>query len=277
MNYTVYTGKNQEKKPNTWIYFQFCNDSVIEELGSLIPYPHKHYVNEKQGTYTYCWLLDGFFETNKGIEHLNDIIARFILTFPDCKYIKHYKDSTSNIKPIKLKAFYNLKSKVEKQKSYVKADVQFDTVFWVLKYYSEDLIRENGFIMHDKLYSYAVEHFINKAKDKSTLKAKCRNIWNWYSNRDWKIGRENRKYETKEELMASRSTHMKNINKAKGEEAKRKVLNCITGLYSEEYKKKDGSWFIKKIVEDSGVSRNIVAKYVKEYNQPKGGSYKLIP
>ena len=267
MNYSDYTAKNQPFCTNTWIYFQFSSDEILDDLGSSIPYPHKHFVNEQQGTYTYCWLLDGFFDTKKGIEHLNDIIARFILTFPDCKYIKHYKDSTTNINPLKLKAFYNLKSKVEKQKSYIKADVQFDTVFWVLKYYSEDLIREDGFIIHDKLYNYAIEHFIGRAKDKSTLKAKCRNIWNWYSDRDWKIGRENRKFETKEELMASRSTHMKKVNKDRQEETRRKVLNCVTGLLKEEYKKKNGEWNISKIAKESGTSRNTVYKYICKLNE----------
>jgi DNA-binding phage protein len=263
MNYTVNTSISQDKcRTNTWIYIQFANDDVTAELGNILPYPHRHWINEQTGSITYAWLLDGFFDTRKGLEYLNDVIARFILTFPQSKYIKHYKDSTSTIKPLKLKSFYNLKSKTEKRKEYIRADVQYDTIFWVLKYYAEDLIRSDGFIIYDKLYSYAVEHFIDKAKDKSTLKAKCRNIYNWYSDRDWKIGRENRKYDTKEELMASRSDHMKRVNKAKAEEKKRIVTNLTTGLLAHEYKKPSGKWNVTKIAKDGGVSRDTVYKYL---------------
>jgi hypothetical protein len=266
MNYTVNTSISQDKcRTNTWLYIQFANDDVTAELGNILPYPYRHWINEQTGSITYAWLLDGFFDTRKGLEYLNDVIARFILTFPQSKYIKHYKDSTSTIKPLKLKSFYNLKSKTEKRKEYIRADVQYDTIFWVLKYYAEDLIRSDGFIIYDKLYSYAVEHFIDKAKDKSTLKAKCRNIYNWYSDRNWAIGREHKKYESKEELMASRKLNMEKINKARTDRSARIVYNVITGLYADEYKKPNGEWNKSKIAKDYKLNRNTVAKYIKEF------------
>ena len=51
------------------------------------------------------------------------------------------------------------------------------------------------------------ENFIDLAKDKSTLKAKCRNVFNWYFERDWQIGRVNKSNKTKEQIMATRQEH----------------------------------------------------------------------
>jgi len=249
----------KHEKTNTWLYMSFKHD-ITDSFGNTIPYPHKHFINSDSTVY--AWLIDGFFGTKKGLEHLNDIIARFLLTFPDSKYIKHFNDSHSIISPFKLKAFYNLKSKVNKRKDYIRSDVLFDSTFWVLKYYAEDLIKEDGFIIYQKLEDFAMENFASK--EKSTLRCKCRNIYYWYDARDWQIGRAERKFETKGELMASRSNHMKKINKERQELAKKKVLSCVTGMFEFEYKKKNGDWNISKIAKESGTSRNTVYKYIAE-------------
>lgn len=262
--YTHSTPKSQVK--STWLHFSFVRN-ITDTLGETLPYPQKHYHNE-DGTIVYCWLIDGFFDTKKGNEYLNDIIARVLLTYPsNAKYIKHYTDSKASISPYKLKQFQGLVSRVEKRKEYHRADVTHDYIFWVLKYYAEDLIREDGFIIHDKLLSFALDNFIDKAKDKSTLKAKCRSIYYWYFDRDWEIGRSSRKYETKEELMASRKKHMENINTKRVEETRTKVVNCITGLYAFEYKKPNGNWNVTKIAKDTSLSRDSVYKYIKEFEE----------
>ncbi len=51
---------------------------------------------------------------------------------------------------------------------------------------------------------------------------------------------------------------------AREEQAKTKVLNAITGLMAETYKKKSGSWHIGKIADDTNLHRRTVAKYIKE-------------
>ena len=250
---------------NTWLYMSFKHD-ITDSLGDTVPYPHKHFVNKYDTTY--CWLIDGFFGTKKGLEHLNDIIARFLLTYPDSKYLKHFNDTTSTITPSKLKAFYNLKSRVAKQKDYVRADVQFDSTFWVLKYYAEDLIREDGFIIYQKLEDYAMDNFAGGRADNSTLRAKSRSIYYWYDARDWAIGREHKPFgTTKEEILATRQEHMKKINKERQELTKKKVLSCVTGMFEFEYKKKNGDWNISKIAKESGTSRNTVYKYIENLKE----------
>ena len=235
-------------------------DDITDSLGEVVPYPQRHFV-DKYNT-TYCWLLDGYFGTKNNQKYLNDIIARFILTFCNCKYEKHFYDTATNIMPLKLKAFQGLQSNKVLNKEYLRAHAQFDSIFWTLKYYAEDLIRENNCIIYQKLEDYAFTNFIYDAKDKSTLRAKCRSIYYWYEERDWQVGRVNKKFKNKEELMASRSEHMKKINKERQEKTKKKVLNCITGMFKFDYKKKNGDWNISKIAKDSGTSRNTVYKYI---------------
>jgi hypothetical protein len=264
--FSLFYEEKELKSTHTWLYLEFKKD-ITDLFGNDIPYPNKHFINDKNN-FVFCWLIDGFFDTQKGYEHLNDIIARFMLIDAQTRLVKRYKTQT-NSKAIKLKAFHNLKSLYWKKqnnnkKTYTRADVQHDSVFWALKYFAEDLIREDGFIIHQKLEDFGLENFASNKYDNSTIKAKCRSIYYWYSDRDWAIGRAKRKYETKEELMASRSEHMKKVNKTRQEETKRKVINCVTGMFSNEYKKANAEWNISKIAKDSGTSRNTVYKYLKE-------------
>jgi hypothetical protein len=257
--YTHSTPKCQVK--NTWLQIDFTSD-ITDTLGDILPYPHKHYVID--GVYTYCWLLDGFFETQKNIDYFNDLIARFLLTFPTAKYRKHYEDKSSIVTPYKLKEFQRLQSRVKARKEFLRADVMHDNAFWVLKYHAEDLIKEDGFIICQKLEDFGVNNFSAHKKGLSTIRAKCRSIYYWYEARDWKIGRKERKYNTKGELMASRSNHMKKVNKKREDDTRRKVVNILTGLLADEYKKPNGKFHVLKVAKDSGTSRNTVYKYLKE-------------
>jgi transcriptional regulator of acetoin/glycerol metabolism len=62
--------------------------------------------------------------------------------------------------------------------------------------------------------------------------------------------------------MATRVQHAKKMTKLRVAKKKRNIGKCIDGMFSFEYKKKDGSWNISKIARDSGTSRNTVYKYV---------------
>ena len=127
----------------------------------------------------------------------------------------------------------------------------------------KDLIRQDGLIIWNTFETWAFENFIDLAKDKSTLKAKCRNVFNWYFERDWQIGRVNKSNKTKEQIMATRQEHAIKIAKKKIVKIQRKkVLNCITGIFAHEYKKPNGSWNISKIAKDSGTTRPTVMKYL---------------
>ena len=105
MDYNEIPHKKQLK--NTWLQISFSDD-ITSELGNIIPYPHYHYM--KNNKLVYCWLIDGFFDTLKGVQFLNDVIARFKITFETSQYIKYSNDSESILCPLKLKAFQNLKS-----------------------------------------------------------------------------------------------------------------------------------------------------------------------
>ena len=71
--------------------------------------------------------------------------------------------------------------------------------------------------------------------------------------------------EAKGEVEMTRAERAISNAKARAEKARKTVLNAITGLFADEYKKKSGSWHIGKISKVTGVSRNVVAKYIKEY------------
>ena len=246
---------------NTWLQIQF-QDDITADLGNIIPYPHHHYF--KNNKPVYCWLISGWFSEPKAIAYLNDIIARFKITYIDrCKYLKHSKDSESSIKPYILKEFQGLKSKAKAilRDKYSRVETHQDYVFMCVKLYAEDLIRIDGLIIYDSLENWAFDNFIDMTKDKSTLRAKCRSVYNWYFERDWKIGRV-KVNKTNEEIMATRTEHAKKMTEKRANEAKKKILNCITGMFAHEYKKTSGNWNIMKIAKDTGTSRNTVMKYL---------------
>lgn len=246
---------------NTWLHIQFDTD-ISGELGNTIPYPNHHYVRNNK--LVYCWLISGWFDTVSAVTFLNDVIARFKITYIDCKYLKHSKDTQSSVKPYILKEFQGLKSKAKAiiKDKYKRAETRADDyVFWCIKLYCEDLIRQDGLIIYSSLESWAFDNFIDHCKDKSTLRAKCRGTYNWYFERDWKIGRV-KVNKTKEEIMATREVHAKKIAEKRAKETEKKVLNCITGMFSHEYKKPNGAWNVTKIANDSGTTRPTVMKYL---------------
>lgn len=59
--------------------------------------------------------------------------------------------------------------------------------------------------------------------------------------------------------------------RARAERTRKAVINAITGLYADEYKKVNGTWHVGKISEAIGVNSKTVAKYVKQYQANHGG------
>ena len=258
MDYNEIPQKKQLK--NTWLQISFSDD-VTSELGNIIPYPHYHYM--KNNKLVYCWLIDGFFDTLKGVHFLNDVIARFKITFETSQYIKHSNDSESTLFPLKLKAFQNLKSRaIQKIQQTSRFDGTRDFIFYCLKLHAEIIIKEKGIFSYDELESFAISNFIEKAKDRSTLKAKCKNIFNWYLDRNFELTKTLYLKKERELVMATRAEHAKKIAQKKANETKKKVLNITTGMFKDEYKKPNGSWNISKIAKDSGTTRPTVMKYL---------------
>lgn len=258
MDYNEIPQKKQLK--NTWLQISFSDD-ITSELGNIIPYPHYHYM--KNNKLVYCWLIDGFFDTLKGVQFLNDVIARFKITFETSQYIKHSNDSESTLCPLKLKAFQNLKSRaIQKIQQNHRFDSSTDFIFYSIKFYAEDLINEKTIFTENELLDFALLNFIEKAKDRSTLRAKCRNIYNYYLDKNFECDKSKYIKKQKDLVMATRTEQAKKMTEKRSNEARKKILNCITGMFSQEYKKPNGSWNIMKIAKDSGTSRNTVMKYL---------------
>ena len=226
--------------------------------------PHPISYKRNRNTYTIEYALNGYFSTKNSYEYLNDIIARFTLSM---KVLRTDVTSTED-EGIELSYFRGLKS-IQRANNYEKGDRGEDNIFWSIKLYTEDLIRQSGegnLIAYSLLESFAFSRFIDRSKDRSTLRAKCRNIWNWYDEIEWTIPTRKKKL-TEEELKMTRSENAKIVANKKAEKSRKAVVNCITGLYAEELKKKNGTWSITKIAERLSMNRKTVNKYIKEYMQ----------
>lgn len=235
-----------------------------------LPQPH-NYIRTALDRYTIEYYLHGdFFCTNKAGAYLNDILARFTLTMNVIKATAKINKEVNNHKPLELYAnnqFNGLRS-IEKFKYNETVDINKDNVFWAIKLYTEDLIKKSsGIVAHSLLESFAFTHFVDRAKDKSTLKAKCRSIWNWYDERDWTIPKRYERDRTQyyEDTKMTRTEHMTKLNAKRAEDNYKKVVNIITGLFNDEYKKKSGAWHIGKIASELGLNRDTVSKYIKEF------------
>jgi hypothetical protein len=244
-------------KKNTKLSITIIGDGQ-EIFDYSLPHPTKYTRNGNR--YTLEYTLNGYFNTKSSYEYLNDIIARFTLSM---KVIDTNISSTKD-KGLELSYFKGLKS-IIRAKNYESVDVGKDNVFWSIKLYTEALIREYGegkLVAYSLLESYSMNTFIDRAKDKSTLKAKCRSIWNWYNDIEWIIP-------TRKGKGMSRAEGAKIAHTKLAADTKRKILSVITGIFQDEYKKKSGKWNISKIAKDSKTSRNTVMKYTKEYDSNK--------
>ncbi len=251
-------------KDTYWILFHLQGNGT-EWIDQGLPTPS--YLEHINKGYLIAWAIDGYFGTQKATEYLNDIIARVLITFKDLKPKRQlYKpkiESTSHYLPkiYKLQELQNLKSIKKRAKAPTRADNFDDHVFWSIKLFCEDLIRSQSLPTFSQLEEFAYHNFNHK--DKSTLRAKCRSIYNWYEAKEWKLPYK-RKTKTAEELKLTRQERARANTKAREEKVRAKVINAVTGLMAEIYKKKNGTWHIGKISEDTGVHRETVSKYLKE-------------
>jgi len=263
-NYSIKQHKTQVK--NTLL--RIMSNDISHLFGDEVPFPHNHYFSNEYNRMVYCWYIDGYFETQKGVRFLNDIIARFKLS-AECRLHSFKSVHTENLNLYKLKEFQGLKSLVKEKMAKemeVKSLINGDFVYTCIVLQAEKLIKNDGLIIYDTLESWVLKNFIDLAKDKSTLRAKCRNCWNWYANRDWELYHTVRIKKDKDLVMATRVEHAKKIAKNTGEKYKKKILNLTTGMFKDEYifqdGKRAGKWNVSKIANDSGTTRPTVMKYL---------------
>lgn len=262
----------REKSNKTfWLHFYF-NGNGDEWLEYGLPIPS--YIRHSNYGYFIAWEIDGFFGTKQGTEYLNDMIARIIFTFKDLKPQRldykptQDKNSHNYNKKYTLADLQNLKSLSKKRFAPRRADSFSDNIFWSIKLYTEDLIREyqeGTPVPYSQIESFAFSNFL-KQKDNSTIKAKCRSVWNWYDKNGWTISKriKVRKTKTNEELKKVRQTNASINSKNIQNKTRQLVIDAITGEYPKEYKKKSGAWHIKIISESIKVNTKTVSKYIKE-------------
>lgn len=235
---------------NTKITIKLQGDG-LEMFDYSLPTPDAYH--RYGDTYTLEYLLNGFFHTIKGIDNLNDILARFTLSMP-VRSIETSLVPKNMYGGYRLEYFKGLKS-ISRAKNYEKIDNGQDNLFWSIKLYTEALIRESGegnLVAYSLIESFAFDRFIDRAKDKSTLKAKCRSIWNWYDARDWTIP-------TRKGLGMSRSEGAKIAHTKLAKDTEAKVKKAIGGLQFMQEKIN-----IANVARDAGVDRNTAKKYLIE-------------
>ncbi|MCK5538464.1 MAG: hypothetical protein KAI79_16680 [Bacteroidales bacterium] len=199
------------------------------------------------------------------------MIARFLLTFRDLKPLrikeKLLLDARGNYYPkiYKLKELQALKSKQTRNKIPTRADSFSDIVFWAIKLFCEDLITAQGIVAYEQLEEFAIRNFIEK-KDQSTLKAKCRSIWHYYSKRDWKIPKAYTK-KLKGEVMATRQENIKRVHENTAIKNRNKIKAVLDDIFlQDQIKFKNGKYRIGKIAEFTDIHRETVSKYLKEFD-----------
>ena len=253
---------------NTWLYFFLWDAQGDEFLEHNLPAPN-YLLHAQRGIFI-GWLVNGYPGTAKAREYFNDIIARFIIAYKQNKPERlPYKPNMERMAHIdtkhtwELKNFQNLPSLywANKKKIWSADSVgTIDQVFWAIKLYTEELIKEFGEgtpVPYEMLENYAFNNFFDR-KDKSTLRAKCRNIWNWYDNRDWTIPK-------RREWKMTRSERAKENAKLKKQRSRAVLLGFIqNNLLADEYKKADGTWNITKLSKATKLDPKTIRKHLKE-------------
>jgi len=256
---------------NTWLYFFLYGAKGDEFLEYNLPQPN-YLMHAQRGVFI-GWLIKGYPGTKESREYFNDIIARFILGYKEYKPERlPYRPNLEReaIKDTKnihtLKEFQRLPSLywANKKKIYTSESVgTIDQIFWAIKLYTEELIKEFGEgtpVPYEYLEDFALKTFFDR-KDKSTLRAKCRNIWNWYNDRDWTIPK-------RREWEMTRSERAKTNAKLKKQRARAILLGFITdNLLANEYKKKDGSWNVTRLSQATKLDPKTVRKHLKEMRE----------
>lgn len=248
--------------------FKLNNAEGGEFLDYDLPYPNA-VIHQNRNTVYLTWLIEGYFYTKTNQAYLNDIIARFLISFAEYKpeRIAYKQKLLQNEQIHKLNAFKSLESIKTHKKIPTRADMFEDHTFWAIKLFAEDEIRQTGFIVYETLENFAMTNFLEH-KEQSTIRAKCRSIWNWYNERDFELPeRQVKKYENNQKkyegTKMTRQENMKKIAEKKVDTNRALVINATSGLMKDIYKKKSGKWNIAKLSKDLNLARNTIYKYLE--------------
>jgi len=263
-------------KPTYWLHFHLDGDGV-EWQDERLPIPN--YLEHANRGYFIGWQLDGYFATQQGIEYLNDIIGRVTITLSECSpkrllYKPSMDEAEAHYYPKihKLLEFQTAKSLSKKTHAPTRADSLGgkDYCFWAIKLYVEDMIREFSEgtpVPYSMIEDWAMSQFTEHKKGKSTVRAKCRSIWNWNDKRDWTLPKFYKRKYTDEENEMKRTLHMEKVNANKKERTKNKIMTVINDMFMQEkIRKKNGKLKAVAIAEILQMDYRTVSSHLKEMN-----------
>jgi len=283
-----------------FIFFYLAGAKGDEFIDLYLPTPNLIiYPKNKNGVFI-GYFIEGFFGTKKNLKFLKDIIKRFEKTFlklPHIGYVERIKhppiiDENTNCH-FQIEIIYSLKSfskildslteyttkKQEQIKNLKIAEaigekkVTDDALFDYMRFIAYDFVKANGKKALTREYLEKIgeigNEILNKTKPFSTIRAKAKAIYNWiqenYNESGSNINNWNykRKLNDEELEMTRKERALKNAQEQYNK-AHKKILSLITGMFANEYKKKNNKWHISKIAKDLGMSRDTVRKHLKD-------------
>lgn len=244
-------------------------EDLLGILDENLPTPNKiQLMHGLVPKFAIMYHIAGYTGTTKSRAFFNDIVARFCLTLPVQERLPFELNTEYQTERIyHLKEFQSLKSLKTHFGAINYTPKNNDLIFWSLKIYIEqNIISLGGFVPYQTVEIWAFGMFEAKAKDRSTLKAKCRDVWAWYEKRDWRLSllaKRNKK--SKEEVMATRLQHIKKVNQNRKTKVKVAIKTVLEDMFvQEQIKYKNGNYKISAIAELTGISRQAVSRYLKE-------------
>jgi len=259
--------------------------------------PHPNVWKPLHDSYLIGYLLEGFFLTDKNKQFLQDVIVRFIITlekagafrvewigwinfnYLEDKDIKHLDtfnlrdDIAIYLEPKTFKQDYRALELLASATEYKESD---DAFFDWLRFKIYDFVKANG--KNTLTLDYCKElarigyDIMGHKKGISTPFAKAKAIYNWVMENYNPKGVNNWNYipkykgnlEKEKELKMTRRERALSNSKKKYDEAHKKIISLATGIFKNEYLKKDGSYNINKLAKDSGYSRKTIYKHLKD-------------
>ena len=262
-----------------------------EFFDTWLPYPNIWKPLDDK-SYLIGYLVEGYFLTEKNQKFLQDVIVRFIATFEkigalrvewigwinfnylqdkDIKYLKIFnlRDNIAiYLEPKSSKKDYRALELLASATEHKASD---DAFFDWLRFKVYDFVKANG--KNALTLDYCLElaqigyDIMGHKKGLSTPIAKAKSIYNWVMENYNPKGVNNWNYKrklTNEELEMTRRERALSNAKAQYEKAHKKIISLVTGIFKDEYLKKDGSWNINKISKETGLSRPTIYKHLKD-------------
>ncbi len=283
-----------QKKEGFLLTFRIWGNGT-EFLDTFLPFPNIHKKIDDT-SYLIAWLLEGYFLTKKNQKFLDDIIKRIVKTFEKwgvlrIEWVGWINIAKLNDNDIKHLNAYNLRDDIapyleslnktnrndykalELLASATEYKESDDAFFDWLRFKVYDFVKENrkNALTIDYCQELATIGYdvMGHKKGISTPLAKAKSIYTWvienYEPQKWDyIPKYKGNPEKEKELQMTRRERALSNAKKMYEETHKKIISLVTGMFANEYKKKDGSFNINKIAKDTNVSRPTVYKHLKD-------------